>query len=190
MGIYRRKGKDGKPYGPFIVQYPYMVDPATKKTRHTAISAGFSRKRARSLFAEKMLEWEEKKRLGIESKRDYSFKKLVDWFEELPVVQKLKTANKVLQHCRTLKAHFGNVQAREIMPYMIEEYLQQRRCQTTCRGTPYKPASINREFEVLKRIFNLAIREGLVDKTPVSRSQNSPSKTSGTGSSAMKIFSG
>ena len=49
---------------------------------------------------------------------------------------------------------------------MIEEYLQKRLNQRTRRGDFFKPASVNREFEVLKRFFNIAIREDILDKNP------------------------
>jgi hypothetical protein len=34
MGVYRRKDKEGKYYGPYIVQYPYAVDSSTGKTKY------------------------------------------------------------------------------------------------------------------------------------------------------------
>lgn len=49
---------------------------------------------------------------------------------------------------------------------MIEEYQQKRLSEISNRRTNYKPASINREVEVLKRMFNLAIREDLLEKNP------------------------
>ncbi|NIM97842.1 MAG: tyrosine-type recombinase/integrase [candidate division Zixibacteria bacterium] len=166
MGIYRRKDKDGKPFGPYIVQYPYAVGPVTGKVKYTAIAAGLSKRLAKQIFAQKMLEWEKKKHLGLETKKDYTFRELVDWYLNLSGTLKLKSSKKILQHCRTLKAHFGNMLARDIKPHMIEEYQQQRLSHNTYRATPYKPSSVNREFEVIKRIFNLALREELVDKNP------------------------
>ena len=58
------------------------------------------------------------------------------------------------------------MKADEVKPSMIEAYQQKRLSEVTCRGTPYKPASINREIEVMKRIFNLAMREEMVTRNP------------------------
>jgi hypothetical protein len=43
---------------------------------------------------------------------------------------------------------------------------QKRLLEVSYRGTTYKPASINREIEVMRRIFNLAMREDMVVKNP------------------------
>ena len=61
MGVYRRKDRDGKYCGPYIVQYPYAVDSSTGKTKYTTVAAGFSKRLANSIFAKKMLEWAKKK---------------------------------------------------------------------------------------------------------------------------------
>ena len=58
------------------------------------------------------------------------------------------------------------MKADEVKPSMIEAYQQKRLSEVTCSGTCYKPASINREVEVMKRIFNLAMREEMVTKNP------------------------
>jgi integrase len=166
MGVYRRKDKNGKYYGPYVVQYPYAVDSSTGKTKYTTVAAGFSKRLANSIFAKKMLDWAKKKHLGLEARKDLTFSELADWYLELPGTQRLRTFKKIQEHCRTLKAHFGSMLAREIRPYMIEEYQQKRLSQKTLRGANYRPASVNREFEVLKRIFNLALRDELIEKNP------------------------
>ena len=49
---------------------------------------------------------------------------------------------------------------------MVEAYQQKRLSEITYRGTTYKPASVNRELEVMRRIYNLAMREEMVMKNP------------------------
>jgi hypothetical protein len=49
---------------------------------------------------------------------------------------------------------------------MVEKYQHDRLLEKTRRGKPYKPASVNRKFEVLKRIFNLAVREYFLERNP------------------------
>jgi site-specific recombinase XerD len=78
----------------------------------------------------------------------------------------VKSICKIKQHCQKLKEEFGDLKANEIKPSMIEIYQQKRLPTISCRGTPFKPASINRELEVMKRIFNLAVREEMVDRNP------------------------
>jgi site-specific recombinase XerD len=78
----------------------------------------------------------------------------------------VKSICKIKQHCQKLKEEFGDLKANEIKPSMIETYQQKRLPTISCRGTPFKPASINRELEVMKRIFNLAVREEMVDRNP------------------------
>lgn len=62
---------------------------------------------------------------------------------------------------------FWNCNVREIKPAMIEAFqhrLLKRRCR---RGKgSYAPAAVNRFLEIMKRIFNLALREDMVEKNP------------------------
>jgi site-specific recombinase XerD len=62
---------------------------------------------------------------------------------------------------------FGNHLAHEIKPAMVETFqheLLKRRCQR--KKTTFRPASVNRVIALMKRIFNLAMREEFVDKNP------------------------
>lgn len=62
--------------------------------------------------------------------------------------------------CRTLG---------EISPLAIERFKNGRRLSFTKRNHERSPASVNRELELLSRIFSLAIRLGLADSSPCSR---------------------
>lgn len=166
MGIYRRKNKEGKHYGPWYMQYPRDADPSNGKVKYACEKVGFSKKIAERAFAKKMLEWEQQKFLGLKKRRDYTFRELVDWYLSLPKADQLKSIYKVRQHCMRLKETFGDLRADDIKPSMIEAYQQKRLSEVTYRGTPYKPASINREIEVMRRIYNLAMREEMVSRNP------------------------
>jgi integrase len=166
MGIYRRKDKQGRYYGPWYIKFPKGVNLTTGKTKYTSHKVGFSRKLADRAFAKKMLEWQERKHLGLEKKETHTFGELVDWYLSLPRTNQVGSIYKINQHCRRLKKAFSHMKANEIKPSMIEAYQQRRLSEVTYRGTPYKPASINREVEVMRRIFNLAIREDMVTKNP------------------------
>jgi integrase len=167
MGFYRRKDKQtGKHYGPWYIQYPREIDPSTGKTKFVCEKMGFSERQAERAFAKKMLEWQERKHLGLVKKKRYVFRELADWYLSLPKTKEIKSICKIKQHCKRLKEAFGNVMADEIKPSMVEAYQEKRLSEVSYRGTTYKPASVNRELEVMRRIFNLAMREEMVVKNP------------------------
>jgi integrase len=166
MGIYRRKNKEGKHYGPWYMQYPKEADPWTGKIKYVCERVGSSQKLAERAFGQKMLKWQERKILGLVKKRDYKFGELADWYLSLPKTEQVKSIKKIKQHCRKLKEAFGKLRADEIKSSMVEEYQQKRLSEISYRGTTYKPASVNRELEVMRRIYNLAMREEMVVKNP------------------------
>jgi len=166
MGVYRRKDKNGRPYGPWIIQYPYAVDPVTGKVKYTSEKVGQSKRLADLAFAKKMLEWEKKKHLGLEARKDYSFGELVDWYLGLPVAKKKRSYDKDEQRSKTLKEFFGQMKASGVKPAMIESFQQEMLGRKSSRATSYKPATVNRMLALMKRIYNLALREELVEKNP------------------------
>ena len=82
------------------------------------------------------------------------------------MTSQVRSINKIRQHCARLKEEFGPLKADEIKPFMVETYQEKRLSEICRRGTPYKPASVNREIEVMRRIFNLALREEMADRNP------------------------
>ena len=68
-----------------------------------------------------------------------------------------------------LKKVFGNKQLREIQPLDIERFKSKRLATETRFKTPRAPASVNREFEMLSRIFTLAIAVDKADSNPCAR---------------------
>lgn len=164
MGVYRRI-KDGIPYGPWIVKFPYRRDPKTGRVLYTTCVAHY-RRDAFAILNHKKAEWRRRVHLGIETSKDHTVWQLVDWYLDLPGTRRLRTYCKIRQHCRRLKAYFGHLKARDIKPSNVEEYQQKRISEISNRGSCYKAATVNRECEVLKRIFNLAMREDLVEKNP------------------------
>ncbi len=167
MGVYRRKDRNGDAVGPWIVQYPVGVDPLTGKVRYTSQKVGQSKRLADLAFAQKMLDWEKKKHLGLERKKEYAFRELADWYLTLPAARKKRSFNKDEQRSKLLKDYFGSANAREIKPGMIEMF--QHEMLTKPRDgkkKAYKPATVNRMLALMKRIYNLAIREEMVEKNP------------------------
>src|SRR5690349_17937726 len=68
-----------------------------------------------------------------------------------------------------LKKVFGNKQLREIQPLDIERFKSKRLATETKFKTARAPASVNREFEMLSRIFTLAIALDKADVNPCAR---------------------
>jgi integrase len=166
MGIYRRRDKQKKYHGPWYMQYPQEADPITGKVKYACEKVGFSKRMAERAFAKKMMEWEKRKHLGLEKRKEYLFRELVDWYLSLPGVSRLKSIGKIRQHGESLKEAFGNAKASQIKPGDVEAYREKRLLQTHYRGTTYRPASVNREIEVTRRVFNLAMRDDRVEKNP------------------------
>jgi len=70
---------------------------------------------------------------------------------------------------RVLLNAFRGKKLNEISPLAIERFKSQRQHSRTKHDKDRSPASVNRELELLSRIFSLAIRLGLADVNPCSR---------------------
>jgi integrase len=112
------------------------------------------------------VEWERKKYLKQEAKKEYTFGQLLEWYLDHPKAKRKKTYLRDIEMSRFLREHFGSRSAREIKPTDIEAF-QNRMLETLSkRGRPYKPATVNRFVTLFKRIYNLAIRDDMVEKNP------------------------
>ena len=127
---------------------------------------GHQKKVAERAYQKKMVEWAEKKYLDIKEESTLTFGQLVQWFLELPVVRQNKTIKDIERACRDLEKVFGPMLVREIKPGMVEKYQTQRLQEPTRYGGPRSTANVNRTIAVMKRMFNLAVREELMEKTP------------------------
>jgi integrase len=166
VGVYRRKDKGGKYYGSYIVQYPHRIDPVTGRTIWTTCKVRGSKMLAKRVYQQKLIEWERKKYLKLEAKKEYTFEELLGWYLDHPKAKRKKTYLRDVEMSRILREHFGQRHAREIKPTDIETF-QDRMLETPSkRGRPYKPATVNRFTTLFKRIYNLAIRDDMVEKNP------------------------
>ena len=68
-----------------------------------------------------------------------------------------------------LKHSFKGKMLCEITPFSIEKFKHERMKTPTMNGTVRAPASVNREFETLSRLFNLAIDFKQAESNPCSR---------------------
>ena len=166
MGVYRRKDKKGKYYGPYIVQYPHRRDPITGKAIRTSLKVNGSKRLATRVYQQKLVEWEKKKHLGLEVKKEYTFGELLEWYLDHPKAKRKKTYLRDIEMAKILGNNFGSRSAKEIKPTDIEAFQDKMLKTRSKRGRPYKPATVNRFVTLLKRIYNLAIRDDMVEKNP------------------------
>jgi integrase len=165
--MYRKyKDGQGRKTGPWFIKYPIGRDPLTGKIKYKIKKVGYQKKLAERAYQKKMVEWAEKKYLDIKEESNLTFSQLVQWFLELPVVQKKKTIKDIKRACRDLEKVFGPMLIKDIKPAMVENYQDQRLQEPTWCGKRRPPANVNRTITVLKRMFNLAVREELADRNP------------------------
>jgi len=169
MGVFQRyKDKDGNPTGKWFIRYPLGRNEAGKII-YQKMKVGDSKLQAKRVLAKKIAEFEEREKCGTEYIQDISFDKLVEWYLAHPAVKAKKTYDKDTQRSKTLLRHFDHLKVSKIKPYILEAYQQKRLNEISYRKSLVKPATINRELALMKRILNLAKRDGLVRENPCSQ---------------------
>lgn len=165
MGVFQRyRNKEGKPSGPWFVRYPVKRD-MDGKIVYARDKVG-DKTAAKSFLAQKIAEFEMRERCGNPYIQDLTFTRLVDWYLDQPGTKRKCSYNKDVQRSRNLKRYFGRFMSSKLRSSDIERYQQARLRETNYKGTLNKPATINRELALMKRIFNLAIRDELVSRNP------------------------
>jgi integrase len=127
---------------------------------------GYQKKLAERAYQKKMVLWTEQKYLDIREESNLIFSQLTQWFLDLPVVRQNKTIKDIERSCRDLERVFGPRLIKDIKPAMVEMYQKQRLREPTWCGKPRSTVNVNRTIAVLKRMFNLAVREDLLPKNP------------------------
>lgn len=69
---------------------------------------------------------------------------------------------------KPILAYFRNKKMREIIRFNVEQYRKARRASSNGRGGTRAPASVDREIQLLSRIFSLGIERGEVRTNPCS----------------------
>ena len=105
-----------------------------------------------------------------------TFDDLADYFEQRYVkpaeyvngrkVAGLRSAVKTQSLLNTLKGHFGNARLSSITYGEIENFKSVRLKTPTRSGTQRSIASAHRELALLRRMLNVAVREGWIPKNP------------------------
>ncbi len=86
-----------------------------------------------------------------------------------PEFTQKRSARDDLRYAGFWVTYMGKTPADQVRPEDVERWRRKRLSEKTRLGRPTSPATVNRATSFLRRLFNLAIRDGLLDKNPVSR---------------------
>ena len=67
---------------------------------------------------------------------------------------------------KPILAYFGAKKMREITTFSVEQFKRDRRSSISARGSVRSPSSVNRELQLLSRIFSLAVQRGAIENNP------------------------
>ncbi len=174
MPIYTDK-RTGKKVIQYQIGYRYVPDlrnpgKLLKRPKYKTEVVGKSARVARKVLVKREATWEKKKyseELGQEGpKNQYTFGELRAWYLELPSVKKKRSYGKDVERSKVLGRHFGDMQADKIKPSMVESFQYKMLETKSKKGCKYQPATVNRMIALMKRIYNLAIREDMALKNP------------------------
>jgi integrase len=174
MPIYTDK-RTGKKVIQYRVGYKYVPDPRNpgtlvKRPKYKTEVTGRSARVARKVLSKREAEWERREYSGeseAEAKKpQYTLAEVLNWYLELPVAKKKRSYDKDVQRTKLLLKYFGDIQAEKIKPSMVESFQYRMLNTPSIRKKKYKAATINRMVALMKRAYNLAIREDMVLKNP------------------------
>jgi len=160
--------------GKYEIRYPSHRSSKGKISYRTKI-VGYSKRKATELEKKLYSDFKEREVHGIphepETRIEYGVSDLLDWYIGLDEVKALKSYKDVVGRTKPLKMHFQDRKASELRPSDVIGYQYWRKEQkahynkSVCKHN-VSNASVNREVSVLKRCFNVAIREQLLEKNP------------------------
>jgi integrase len=174
MPIYTDK-RTGKKVIQFQIGFksvPDLKNPGKliKRPRYKTEVVGKSARIARKRLTKREAEWEQKKyseeAVPEQSKPQYSFGELMAWYLELPIARNKRSYKSDAQKSKPLVTYYGKMAADKIKPSMVESFQDKMLKLKHRSGARYKPATVNRMIALMKRVFNLAIREDMVLKNP------------------------
>lgn len=95
------------------------------------------------------------------------FDHLAEWFLALPEIKRKSSFDRDKRSMDKLKDFFKTILASQITTAAVSEYQAHRLTEKSYRGTDTAPATVNRELACLKTLFNKAVRDGKLEKTPM-----------------------
>jgi len=166
------------PNGKYEVRYPsHRNQKGRISYRYKAV--GYSKLKAKELEQKLYSDFKEREVRSIphqiETREEYGVSDLLDWFLGLDEIKALKSYKDTVGRTRPLKKFFQNRKASDLLPSDISAYQGWRKKQKVRKHHKEKQivtkqnisnAAVNRETAVLKRCFNVAMREQLLEKNP------------------------
>lgn len=165
-------GKDGKPirFGPWFIQYPYKRHPVTGKIKYKTTKASHSKKVAERMLRDKEDEFFRSQHLGLPVPKDMSFCELMDWGLDQEVMLAKVSASDDKARVAYLKAHFGNCKATQVTPLMVDNFrVTMRKPGHSRSGRALSGTTVNKLVSLARRIYYLAMDDGIVASNPFAR---------------------
>ncbi len=160
--------------GKYEIRYPSHRNSENKKLYRTTV-VGYSKRKAKELELKRFSDFMEREFRGIphepEKQREYSVSELLNWYLDLDEVKELKSYKDLVGGTNPLREYFGDRKASELQRSDVRSYRKWRKGQKARRNKSIcsynvANATVNREFAALRRCFNLAIEEKIVEKNP------------------------
>jgi integrase len=180
MGVFKKyTDKKGNKTGPWYVQYP-VERLACGKIRYKTVRASWNKKKAMKLLRKKQDEFVARDRFGVVDLSEMTFSELMHWGLKQEVMKSKASASDDATRAGHLKAHFGGYLAAHITPLMVDNFRKVMR-QTVSKSTkkPYSGATVNKTVSLARRIYYLAMDEGLVTANPFARRKAYPEPPKG-----------
>ena len=170
MGVYRKfKNKNGKPTGPWYIQYPVSRD-AKGRIKYRTIKASWQKKNALEMLRKKQEEFFEKDKLGMAHRSDMSFAEFMDWGLSQEVMKVKASANSDFSRAMHLKEYFGRCRALEVTPLMVENFrVRMKQTKSVKTGRLYAGGTINKVISLARKIYYLGMDAGIVKTNPFAR---------------------
>ena len=170
MGVFKRKDKTGKPTGPWYIQFPHERNLETGKIKYRTERVSWQKKKAQELLKKKQEEFLERDKLGITHKIDMTFSELLEWGLAQEVMKVKASALSDQGRADQLKEFFGKYEAIQVTPLMADNFRVALKNTVSERtGRPYSGTTVNKTISLARRIYYLAMDQGIVKSNPFAR---------------------
>ncbi len=136
------------------VRYARSVPEATNKKQAQKAEARFKNELLQAKYD-----------LVDEAKLDITFAQYAKQYLRWSKDHKKSWASDV-SRMNTIAEHFGSARLCDISPIDIERFKMERRKSITRTGKPRSQSSVNRELQLLRHVFSLALRDGVIRTHP------------------------
>jgi integrase len=160
--------------GKYEIRYPSHRNSNGKIAYRTKV-VGYSKRKAKELEQRLYTDFKEREVRGIphepEKPEAYSVSGLLDWYLDLDEVKELKSYEDLVGGSNPLREYFGDRKASDLQRSDVRSFRKWRKGQKARRNKSIcsynvSNATVNRQVAALRRCFNLAIEEKIVENNP------------------------